>query len=81
MPQPVNSQRSQHLTHDSLSSQPTTPAPVRVAFQGERGAFGDEAVGIYFGEQSRGGGDGHEATARTRAISRLRRRVPRRGRR
>src|SRR5690348_2325081 len=42
MPQPVNSQRSQPIAHDSLSSQPATPMPVRVAFQGERGAFGDE---------------------------------------
>lgn len=54
MPQPVNSQHSQPTHHDSLSSQSPLSAPVRVAFQGERGAFGDEAVSIYFGEQSRG---------------------------
>jgi prephenate dehydratase len=50
MPQPVNSQPPRQTAHDSLSSQSPTPTPLRVAFQGERGAFGDEAVGVYFGK-------------------------------
>jgi prephenate dehydratase len=49
MPQSVNSQPPRQTAHDSLSSQSPAPTPLRVAFQGERGAFGDEAVGVYFG--------------------------------
>jgi prephenate dehydratase/chorismate mutase/prephenate dehydratase len=30
------------------------PTPVRIAFQGERGAFGDEAVSVYFATHTRG---------------------------
>ncbi|HKV56773.1 MAG TPA: prephenate dehydratase [Ktedonobacteraceae bacterium] len=52
MPQSVNSQPSEQTAHDTLSPEPAT---LRVAFQGERGAFGDEAVGVYFGKQLPGG--------------------------
>jgi prephenate dehydratase len=34
-----------------IDSQPTTPRTITVAFQGERGAFGDEAVQTYFGQE------------------------------
>ena len=46
MPPSVNPQQT---AHHSLSSATSALAPVRVAFQGERGAFGDEAVSVYFG--------------------------------
>ncbi len=49
MPQSINPRQT---TRDTLS-----PAPlpqIRVAFQGERGAFGDEAVDVYFNRQARG---------------------------
>jgi len=58
MPQSVNPQQSIHdaLLSTSPTPAPTTPMPIpiRVAFQGERGAFGDEAVRDYFGKQARG---------------------------
>ena len=55
MPQSINSQPPRQTAHDSLSPQSPVPTPLRIAFQGERGAFGDEAVGVYFGKQAYAG--------------------------
>ncbi len=56
MPQSVNPHQPQQAAHNGLSPTPLSPTPasLRVAFQGERGAFGDEAVGVYFGKQLHG---------------------------
>ncbi len=56
MPQSVNPHQPQQVAHNGLSPTPLSPTPaaLRVAFQGERGAFGDEAVGVYFGKQLHG---------------------------
>jgi prephenate dehydratase len=61
MPQSVNPQQT---VHHSLSSQSPAPATLRVAFQGERGAFGDEAVGVYFGNRA----DAEETGARPQPV-------------
>lgn len=51
MPEPLSQSASEQPTHNDNA---TISTPVRIAFQGEPGAFGHEAVQDYFGRQADG---------------------------